>query len=186
MQISDSSQDGFLQTCADNAISTVTDYCSRDFRAEAYTEYISGKGAPTIKIKNFPLTSVSLLQFYDNSIYDYSNIITGSGDTINNSTRLLSESGEINLVKGYSFEPGENNIKVTYTGGFSTAPADIKGVCLEIAAVYYKNSYAGKGGGRLGLTSQNVGGQSSEGITFDVNLAKKWQQILNQYRNINI
>jgi len=184
MQISDSSQDAFLQTCADNAISTVNDFCGRDFRAASYTEYISGKSTPIIKINNFPLSSVSLLQFYDSSIYDYSNIITGAGDTIGNSARLLSATGEIILLKGYLFPPGESNIKITYTGGYSSAPADIKGVCLEIAAVYYKNSYAGKGGGRLGLLSQSAG--SGESITFDTNLTKKWQMILNAYRNINV
>jgi len=127
---------------------------------------------------------VSLLQFYDNSIYDYGNIITGQSDTINNSTRLLSDTGEIVLVKGYFFEQGDNNIKVIYTGGYSTAPAALKGICLEIAAVYYKNSYAGKGAGRLGLTSESAG--SSENISFDTNIANKWQQVLNGYRNINV
>ena len=82
-------------------------------------------------------------------------------------------------------DPGDSNIKITYSGGYSAAPADIKGVCLEIAAVYYKNSYAGKGGGRLGIISENAG-SPGESITFDTNIAKKWQQVLNQYRNINI
>jgi len=98
LKISDSSQDAFVQTCVDNAVSNVNDYCCRDFRAGAYTEFVSGKGTPGIKIKNCPLNSVSLLQFYDTSIYDYSDIINQHGDTIANSTRQLADTGEIYLV----------------------------------------------------------------------------------------
>lgn len=181
----DTSQDAFVQTCADNAISTVNDYCNRDLRSATYTEYVDGNG-DKITISNYPVTSISVLQYYDNSTYDYADIIS-SPDTIANSTRIIPNSRFVRLVKGYSFEPGESNIKIIYLGGYSTAPADIKGVCLEIASVYYKNSYAGVGGGRLGVTNSSTTTESKvESITFDPDITKKWQSILNQYRNINV
>lgn len=65
-------------------------------------------------------------------------------------------------------------------------PYDVKMVCTEIAAWSFKKSYA-SGAGLLGVSSNNLGGQSSQGTGFDpANLTTEHEKLLNKYRFINV
>jgi hypothetical protein len=64
-------------------------------------------------------------------------------------------------------------------------PAVIKQVTLERAAWNYKSGFPG--GGRLALASENVGGQSSDGKSFDVaGMDLRHNKVLSSYRLQNI
>ena len=64
-------------------------------------------------------------------------------------------------------------------------PAVIKQVTLERAAWNYKTGFPG--GGRLGLASENVGGQSTDGKSFDVaGMDTRHNKVLSGYRIQNI
>lgn len=66
-----------------------------------------------------------------------------------------------------------------------SVPGAVKQVTLEKAAWYYKSSY--NGGGRLGLNSENTGGQSSDGKSFDnEGMNQRHEKILQRFRIQNI
>lgn len=65
-------------------------------------------------------------------------------------------------------------------------PGIIKQVTLEMAAWHFKTG-DGAGAGLLGLTSKNLGGQSSQGTGIDsAGLQTKWQNLLTPFRVINV
>lgn len=181
--------DTFVLSCINQAIGDINSYCNRDLREGSRTEYLDGNGLSDAGIRNMPLKidtgSVTALNYLDGD-NGWQPIITGSGDTIENS--IIKYTTSIKLLKGYTFTAGIKNIQITYTGGYAAAsmPGDIKNVALEKAAWFYKTSYA-SGSGLLALGSQNTGGQSSDGKSFDTEaLNKKHELVLNRYRIINI
>ncbi len=178
----------FIDTCVNVAIDYANGFCNRDFRQANYTEYLDGYGS-TINIRNMPLTitdgKITVLQYLDTSTGVWTGIIDIAGDTIDNSTQR-NTSGQIRLLKGYTFPVGNENIQVTYEGGYATTPADIKAVCLRRAAVYWQDSPASSHG-RLGIASKNTGGQSSSGISFNKDVeALADKEILRRYRIQNV
>lgn len=171
----------FLQSSVDQAISAVNQYCNRDFRVGEYTEYFRPIDN-VIHVSNYPLNSVSEIESLDESDNTYEDIITAP-DTIADSILINSSKGRLQLLKDYTFP--EKQIRITYNGGYTTAPAEIKGICLEMAALYHANAAAGQG--RLGLSSQNVGGQSSTGMSFNQQeFYDRHKEQLDKYRNWNV
>jgi len=64
-------------------------------------------------------------------------------------------------------------------------PYDITNVTLEKATWLYKSSP--NGGGRLGLSSENTGGQSSDGKSFDVEgMNTRHEKLMQRYRIQNV
>jgi hypothetical protein len=218
--------------CMNNAISEVNKYCKRDFRQASYTNYYNGRGTCDLFIKNMPLSdaagSVSEIEYLD-SANGWSNLIDGSGDTIDNS--IVKYRNKIRLLKGYYFPLGDKNVKITAISGYASQvewqtgtvyavgnnisnngnnylcltahtagtfatdlaagkwilntaevmPGVIKQVTLEKAAWSFKLA-DGSGGGLLGLSSTNLGGQSSQGKGIDAAaLVEKHNKILDKF-----
>lgn len=229
--------DTFALKCANNAISDVNRYCNRDFRQAAYTKFYDGYGHNCVSIANMPLSqasgSVTVIQYLDGD-NGFTDLITGAGDTIENS--IIKYPGSIRLLKGYTFPAGYDNIKITAISGYASGyewqtlkvyepgnsvsnnsnnyiclvahtagtfatdlaagkwildtseqmPGIVKQVTLEKAAWYFKTA-DGSGAGLLGLTSKNLGGNSSSGMGIDAKgLTEKWNELLNPFRIINV
>jgi hypothetical protein len=170
----------FVQSAVDHAISRVNSYCNRDFRSAAYTDYTTPESSKNYHyLDNPPGSAISAIEYFDDTAYV--TIFTGS-DTIGNSTRL--ENGKLILFNGYTFTAGKD-YKIVYTGGYTSVPEIIEGITKEIAAWFYKSSP--KGGDRLGTASQNTGGQSSDGKSFDVEgMTNRHKAELYQYRIQNV
>jgi hypothetical protein len=172
----------FIQSAVNHAISKINSYCNRDFRQASYTDYYTPESSGNkYYLANPPGSEIASIKYHDGTQYV---TIFGTGDNIGNSTRL--EKGKLILFNGYSFTAG-TDYEIVYTGGYASAdmPELIKGIAKEIAAVYYKSS--AKGGDRLGLGSQNTGGQSTDGKTFDIEgLTERHKSDLYQYRIQNV
>jgi len=104
-------------------------YLSRSILSTETTEYFDG-GVGVVFLKNTPVTTISGV--WDNSIYTFDDDSLVSSDDyviLNNNIRL----------KGYSFTEGNKNIKVIYTGGYTTTPLDLLQVCIEEVGRKYKH-----------------------------------------------
>lgn len=145
--------------CITAAIEHVNAYCNRDFRAADYTEIFEGDNSKFRWVRNSPINSVASIEKLNNDTAAYETIIT-SPDTLANA--IIFVGGRITLLRTI-FSEG-SIYQVVYNGGFSTAP--VAGVTLEVAQDFWNNS-AGSGQSRLGLSSENIGGQSSNGKGFD-------------------
>lgn len=150
------------------AIDKVNSHCCHDFRQGTYTEEIYPLTTNRLFVKNWPIDpatgKITVLQYLDESNNTWTDIITGAGDTIFNSTYV--KNYEVRLLKDYTFDTSKL-VKISFDNLMSSYSGlnDVKGNCTELAALYYKESFA-PGGGFLGKTSHNVGGQSDSGSSL--------------------
>jgi len=105
-------------------LTTVSDWMERFFhRTIAETEYVdeeySGDGSSLLALRSYPVTSVSSVTIDDVAVtyeVDY-------------------ERGMLWNSAGWT--KGTNNIKVTYTAGYSTVPEALQELCCKVAAAMY-------------------------------------------------
>lgn len=181
---SNTTNDGFLQSCIDTAVGQIESYCNRRFTNSTYTEYLNGNGCNEIYLRHFPVTKITEIKSLE---YDtYVNLLV-SPDTIDNSTEIISDYNILKLTKGYIFPTSSlnRNIKIEYEAGFAIdwndVPYELKSACKDLAANEFLKSKVGEG--RLGLSGSNLNSGVSDGKTYvDIDVSK----ILNKYRIKNI
>jgi hypothetical protein len=160
LEIEASGQDAFLNNLVGRATQFIETYCSRQFMSREFTEYYSGDGTNSIMLPNTPVTAAD-----ENDAFSFE------------------EWGKVLLTDGDVFYgPGSTyplrNYKFVYTGGYATAPEDLRQVCVELAAAkfYLKDKQ------RQGVASKSVGGQTITYRPDDLSPAQK--EVLEAYRPI--
>lgn len=167
-------------------INFVNTYCNRIFVRTANFEFIfnepKGKTKNIVFLPNRPINSITSIKTRNATTNVYEDILTNTGDTIENSVILDQESGKVELLNGYIFQKQN---KIIYDGGFDTVPSVLKSTAIEIAYKYFMNSPSGKG--FIGLTSVNIGGQSSTGMGIDQRtLEDLYGPRLKKFRNFSL
>ncbi len=105
------------------ACSAIETYCSRIFDSASYTEWPCLEESSLISLDQYPVTAITSVQFADwQDGTDLTNV-----DSTDYRTRL--ESGLITLNYKYT-----GYLKVVYTAGYSTIPADLVQIANEMAA----------------------------------------------------
>lgn len=142
----------------------VDTYCGRSFTQAAYTWYTSGTGRPEVLLPNRPVSTTGLTVYLDNngyygqgaSAFPASTLLTAGSDYV---LRVdgdgRSESGILLWLGAASsnwptwrttgvltpgvavagWPVGLGNIKVGYTGGYATIPADIEAATYLLSQV---------------------------------------------------
>jgi hypothetical protein len=178
LEIEASDQDSFLTNLVLRATQFIETYCSRQFMSREFTEYYSGDGTNSIVLPNTPITAISQIKDdkSEQADFDYD-------DTDENDAFSFEEWGKVLLTNGDVFyKPGSTyplrNYKFVYTGGYETAPEDLRQVCVELAAAkfYLKDKQ------RQGVASKSVGGQTITYRPDDLSPAQK--EVLEAYRPI--
>jgi len=167
----------YVQACTDHGINSINQFCNRDFRNSAYTEYYTPDHSDkAYLLNNPPGTALTSIKYFDDDTHDYVDIFEGS-DTISNSARLVN--GSVILYNGYTFESGKE-YQIVYTGGFATIPEKVKGACKQMGALMFKSQ------SRLGLSSKNIGGASDKGEGYDNDASAKILESVTSYKIYNI
>lgn len=115
----------------------VRTYLSRTISSAVFTEEATLEGA-YIFLKEFPVTAVATVQYWD---------IDGVLQTIDSTFyRFFKDEGMLELNYDaqslvYSGKYSVNNVKVTYTAGYTSIPEDIKQVTMDIVKYYDKSEY---------------------------------------------
>ena len=112
VNITGSDKDSLLQGFISSAIEKLNSECNRKFIRDTFTEYFNYPNCKTVYLQNAPVVSITSLQYYSDNAY--TNLIDGSGHTIDNSIEINSNS--IVAVNSYSFS--RNKLKVVYVGGY--------------------------------------------------------------------
>jgi len=113
----------------DNLINAVSarfeSYCDRKFKSRDYTEYQDGKGLDVLYPKQYPITSVSGI--YDDSNWEWgaATLVSGTEYRIKNDNCVVFKSSA-SALGDYS-----QNVKIVYTGGYSTIPYDLENACVN-------------------------------------------------------
>jgi hypothetical protein len=83
-------------------------------------------------------------------------------------------------VSGYkSFAPGPGSVKVTYKGGYSATPADLKLAVIDLVTYYHKDEYKQ----RQTLAGASIQNQSTSGQAGNVGFPDHIKRVLDLYKN---
>ena len=111
----------------DNLINAVSarfeSYCDRKFKSRSYTEYLDGKGWSVIYPKQYPITEVTSIYDDGTWTWDASTLISGTEYRIKNDNSIV--------FKSFSVGDYEQNLKLTYTAGYTTIPYDLENACIN-------------------------------------------------------
>lgn len=111
--------------------SIIETYCGRVFELTEHTEYYDGHGDDTLYTQQSPITTVS-------GIWEDVNREWGVDTVFEPSDYIVLEDRV--LLKGYYFNRGKTNIKIIYSAGYETIPADIAQVAVQEVARAYKHN----------------------------------------------
>jgi len=133
--VTESGDDSLLTNLINRVSTRIETYCRRKFKVRSYTEYHDGDGSPEVLVDNYPIVSVdSLWDDTDRAFTDSANDLIASGDYIKYETE-----GAIRLFNNETvFQTGWQNIKVTYSGGYTTIPADIEQASIDWVVTLYR------------------------------------------------
>lgn len=106
--------------------------CDRVFDSTEHTEYLDGEGREWIRPKHYPITAVTGL--WDSTTWDWDDDTLISSDDYK-----VSNSGRFIKLKARVFYDGSENVKITYTAGYSTIPLDLKMACIDEVARLYRS-----------------------------------------------
>ena len=163
--ISGATDDTLITTLITRAQAMMERYCNRVFESASYTEDHSG-GSSTIQLKNTPVTAVASVSSLDAS--GNATALPSTGYRFDGDTGILSvTSGDddyyftdravgSSALTSPSFPCGFRNIRVAYTGGYSSIPTDLVQVCIELTANLYQNRRTNPS-----MAQENIGGGQS-------------------------
>jgi hypothetical protein len=138
----------------------VREWCGRDeldgFESKARTEVYSGSGQRVLHLRDWPVASVATVELRSADSWEE----LTSGWRLGERGRLFREDSPGWHEETLSRWPsGSDNVRVTYTGGYSTMPATLAEACYRLIDRWFVTA----GRGDLGMNSIGLG---------TVNLAK--------------
>lgn len=138
------------------------------FISTSRTEYYDGDGSDTMYVRAYPISAVASL--YVDPDRDYgSTTLVDSGDYV-----YYANEGKV-CTDGALLAGGRKSIKITYTGGYTTAPADLQQAIKELVMFWYKRNTDK----RVGVASMSVGDKS---MSYETNIPDSVKATFNRYR----
>ena len=178
--------DTTLETWIDLVSGSIEEYCQCKFQPIQITgEILDGSGYWYLEPRFSPIVSTSIAATTDIQYRDQGAPTTWIDlvDSINDIYVDTVMPWRIELIEGDYFPKGTKNIKLNYIAGYTTMPADVEKVCMEMVQKMWDESKSG--GDRLGVASENVqsiaGGAGSR--TYE-NISAQHKQVLNRFRRI--
>lgn len=125
--------DAALQRLITAASALVASFCGRKLKSTSYTEYRNGQGGSSILLKNWPVTQLTSLEI-DGKAIPARTTQGGSGYVLGDQRQFL-------YAPGYVFSPGQQNVKIAYTAGYTTNDPEyrvISQAVIELVAQKWK------------------------------------------------
>lgn len=164
---SDVSQDTRLNTFIAAASQAIESYCERKFESTSYTEYHHGRRMNFIMPREFPIISVTSIHIDNDRVYSANTLIDASDYSVADRGRTIYYNGK--------FPQGFNNIKLVYTAGYATVPADIDLACIW-AVEWFERHRKDRNMGRTSVSK----GDESVGILAE--MPPMVLQMINPYK----
>lgn len=158
--------DNLLAQLITAASAFILTYLSWDIFTASYSEYRDGPGRDCLSVKNYPITAVSAVEL--NGV-----AIPAATDQV--AFGYLFDERQI-ILRGFAFTRGRRNVKITYTAGYASAPAELEQACLELVAYKYRSR------DWTGQSSKIIGGENVTYVTKEmpdsVKLTlKRWSRV---------
>lgn len=172
---SDASLTSFLQSCISFVSGKFETYCNKGLKLNTYTDLYDGNATFTIHFNQYPIISISALQYKLYPESEFTDFYTGSAT----SNIFINDGGEV-VLYSMIYPKGINNIKAVYTAGYESAPFDLKKIACEAVQTMFDNSKYGQS--TLGLQNMNIGtGGFSNSVSFN-KLETSWIETLEFYK----
>lgn len=139
-------------------------WLSRIIASTVFSESRNGPGGASMLFADYPVTAISSLSVGGVNI-------PASPDGIQ--AGYVFDVRAIYLI-GYIFAPGFQNVKITYTAGYTTIPSDLAQACIELVALRYRER------GRIGEVSKSIQGETISYSQKDIPASVS--TILEQYK----
>lgn len=180
----DTSKDNLLQGWISDVSRSIEAYCGNKIRKQQVLDEIhNGDGTSELWTMFSPITDIygatdndklASVQYRNSPLDAWANLASDA-------RTLLIDPNEEQFIELYDavFPVGRSNIKVSYYAGYDPVPGDIKNVCLEMAAMMWKES--NQGDNRLGVQSAADSTSGSNFNTTFKSLKPEWRLVLNNY-----
>jgi len=158
----------------DSLVSRVTkmfeNYCGRVFSSAASVEYFDG-GYSRYFVERYPISSSPAVQVWEDPDREF-----GSGDEVDAEDISVDYDNGIVIID-FTLAAGNRNVKISYTGGYTTAPVDLKQACVEQVVKMLREGVKGN----IGIPSRTYPDGS---ISFDTSpLLPSVKFVLDLYRS---
>jgi hypothetical protein len=187
--ISSTDHDTFLTQLTTRVSLMVARWCNRiaqagtsalELNASDETEYYDGSGRPDLRVKRYPIVSVTSVHIDADRDFDAETLVDSSDYVTDNHGLIRYLPQEQTGFQTISYWPkGIQNVKVIYKGGYSTIPEDLKeGALLWAVSIFSKRASSG-------VVAESVGSYS---ITYGVSstgLPVEARALLSPYRDFS-
>lgn len=172
LKISASSEDSVIEDFINRASIWANDYTGRRLKSRSNSDVYDGDGSDILLLRDYPLVSITDLRIDDGSYSGAPPQTTSDDYTLN------LPSGLIKLKNGVLFVKGFQNVDITYTAGYTTAPETVKEAVLLYVGHLYRRQYADQ---KFGVQSETVGDRTTTYGSDDI--IPKAKSLLNPYRS---
>lgn len=152
-------------------INRITDqfqmYCGRtSFHDNDYTEFYDSAGA-YLFVNHTPINSIT-------NIWDDSDWLWGADSTATSTDYRIVNDRYVTFK--YEFQEGNQNLRITYNGGYTTIPGDLKFACIREVVRAFKHRQD------FDVISESLDNGSN--TLVDPGLMLSTTQILDKYKNM--
>ena len=174
--IDDASEDAFLDKGITRATRRIEGFTDRLLKLRAYEETYDGTGTPFLMLRQFPIVALTevkidaLRQFGVSTAVDLLSVVVSK------------EEGKIGLAAAgvpiswsATFPLGTRIVKVKYTAGFASIPADLELAAIKVAAMDFARAREGGDG----IISESISGRS---VTWKDGVPEEVAEMLLPYR----
>jgi len=184
LNVAETKYDSVLTSMQSDIESDVLGILKCDLFSQEYVEYLNGTGNNEIIPKQFPVTAITQLEVYG-GLNESNEEVWEKWAVGSYYQRLMIVDSVKVFMDGAIFPTGTQNIRLSYTAGYSDIPGGIKKACKELLKLHWDNTPYGRN--ILGVNSISKGNQGgADNTTFDVNAKEKIMKGLMSYARIGI
>jgi hypothetical protein len=175
LQISDTSDDDFIQDLVDYVQNQIENYCSRKFDVATYTENYQCKHK--CFPKNMPLKSVESIIRDDNTLLTTDYKVRGNYIEFISDLKGYTMGGSVLYANDYVSE-----VNITYTAGYDVIPKDLNMAATKLAVIEYKDSREN----RLGVEQEYEGDVRYTYSKKDSEMPLNISSVLDRYKQVSL
>jgi hypothetical protein len=158
------------QLALDAATEVILGYVGQEILTGTSSVVVDGTGTTGLFLPVFPVTAITSVKVRASSLEASTEetLVSGTDYTADLTRGILWR------VDGVPWTEGKGNVTVVLTSGFSSTPADVKIVCLQVANRIYEIGQ---------VESESTGSWSGQYVKGAASLTQDEKQILYRYRN---
>lgn len=168
---SDTQFDAKLTRFMNAASDTIESLCAREFTSQSRTELAHGNRSNTLIPLQYPITAVTEIRI--SSERDWGNSLT----LVPATEYGISNDGLSITFYNQVMSAGFDNVRIIYTAGYSTIPADLEMAVLWATEFYYLNNNRGD----MGRTNISKQGES---VSILEDMPKMIRSIIQMYKRV--